>query len=365
MELDNIHINFAPIDGYNKDFNYIASPREDGKTTTFVAKKAWPAFKKWGLRTIVVNRNICDITQDYVQTFADIIREFCNEEPKFKMPSNVDMQKGIATMTLDDKPVFTFIGLSKTIQSLKKIKYYNTAFIMFDEFFVNPKYGEKYLPMEANKFMDLYNTIYRDNKGDDTRPRVKCYFLGNPVSLYNPHLGYWHVDTRKLGIKGEPNESVFQSGEKWAVWRKTLSRELYDQIKIKNPGYSLEGNAGYTDYALNGENVNDANIRIEPKSPNDYRLRYIFQFEETTIGCFQNNDYANRDDIFYCKEVKSVSKHRDVFCFDFSELSTGGVLMSATERMRLANLRSAMRLRAVEFSNIEIAYKMQEIYNYL
>lgn len=365
MVIDNFHINFAPVDGYNKDFNYIGSPREDGKTTTFVYKKSWPTFKKLGLRTIVVNRNINDITQDYINSFVDIIREFCGETPAFKMPSQSDMNKGIATLSLNGEPVFTFIGLSKTIQSLKKIKYYRTAFILFDEFFVNPKYGEKYLPMEANKFMDLYNTIYRDNKGDETRPRVKCYFLGNPVSLYNPHLAYWHVDTRKLAIEGVPNESKFVSGDKFVVWRKTLTAELFEIIKEKNPGYSLQGNSTYTDYALNGQNVNDQNLRIRPKLPPDYRLRYIFQFEETTIGVYQNNDYNDRDNIFYCREIQSYSKNRDVYCFDFSDLSFNGVLFSSTERMLMAHLRSGIRNQAIEFSDIGIAYKIQEIYNFL
>ena len=358
-ELDNIHINFNTIDGHNKTFNYILSPREDGKTTMFVASKAWRAFKNKGLSTMILCRQVNEVTTDLLETYTDLIHEFIDDSIKFTFPSQKDIMSGVCSVKVDDVTIFRVVALAKPKQFLKRLKYYRTAYMFFDEVCVDPTLGESYLKGEAKKLMDVYNTAYRDNPG------LKVYCCGNPVSLYNPHLAFWHVDTRKLAIKGEPDESIFQTGDVWCVWRKTLTRELYEKIKQKNPGYSLQGNAGYTDYALNGANVNDANIRIEPKSPNNFRLRYLFQFEDTTIGVFKNNDYSDRENLYYCKEMTTVSKYRDVFCFDFSELSTGGVLVSATERMQMGHLRTAMRNRQVQFVNLEIAYKMQEIYNYL
>lgn len=366
-QLDNIHINFSKIDGYNKTFNYILSPREDGKTTMFIASKAWSAFKKYGLSTIILCRNVNEVTEDLIQTYLDILIDIYGDECdlKFEWPSQKAIDSGVCALKLDGKIFFKFIALAKSKQFLKRLKYYNTAYMFFDEVCVDPSIGEKYLKGEATKLMDLYNTAYRDNAKSETRPALKVYCCGNPVSLYNPHLAYWHVDTKKLAIQGSPDEHKIEVGDVWCVWRKTLTKELYLRILGKNPGYSLQGRAGYTDYALNGANVNDANIRIEPKSPPDYRMRYVFQFEDTTIGVYQNNYYADRENIYYCMEIQNVSKWRDVFCFDFSELSTGGVLVSATERMQMSHLRTAMRNRAVQFANLEIAYKMQEIYNFL
>lgn len=366
-KLDNDHINFSMIDGHNKTFNYIMSPREDGKTTMFTAVKAYRAWQKYGLATMNLCRQVNEVTEDLIHSYTDIIEDIFGDEREFKWewPSQKAIDSGICSVSLDGKIIFRFVALAKPKQILKRLKYYNLAYMFLDEMCVDPTLGEKYLKGEAQKLMDLYNTAYRDNAKSETRPGLKVYCCGNPVSLYNPHLAFWHVDTRKLAIKGEPDESIFQTGDVWCVWRKTLTRELYEKIKEKNPGYSLQGRANYTDYALNGCNVNDVNIRIEPKSPNNFRLRYLFQFEDTTIGVFKNNDYTDRENLYYCKEMNTVSKYRDVFCFDFSELSTGGVLVSATERMQMGHLRTAMRNRQVQFVNLEIAYKMQEIYNYL
>ena len=46
VKFDNIHYSFRAIDGYNKPFNFVLSPRELGKTTTMWYEKIYLGWKK-------------------------------------------------------------------------------------------------------------------------------------------------------------------------------------------------------------------------------------------------------------------------------------------------------------------------------
>ena len=76
MELDNIHIDFSPIDGHQKSFNYVVSPREDGKSTVFIMRKAWKAFMKDSLSTIIYTRDVNELSEALIYTYTDIINKF-------------------------------------------------------------------------------------------------------------------------------------------------------------------------------------------------------------------------------------------------------------------------------------------------
>ena len=51
-----------------------------------------------------------------------------------------------------------------------------------DEYIINPKSGERYGKDEAFKIKEAYTTWRRECDGV-----LKCYFLANPYSLYNPY----------------------------------------------------------------------------------------------------------------------------------------------------------------------------------
>jgi hypothetical protein len=96
--------------------------------------------------------------------------------------------------------------MSIDITAIKSLVVTNLGNIVTDEFICNPKFGEKYLKNEAEKFMEIYNTFRREN------PNVKCWFLGNPYSLYNPYFMFFGVPTAKLkaGV-------ILTDGKTWVV----------------------------------------------------------------------------------------------------------------------------------------------------
>ena len=74
QSFDNIHYSSRNIDGHNKPFNLIVSAREAGKSTWMI-QKIWNAFKKH-YPTIVLRRQIVDITELYVDSLQAIINKF-------------------------------------------------------------------------------------------------------------------------------------------------------------------------------------------------------------------------------------------------------------------------------------------------
>ena len=196
MELDNLHFNYSEIDGYAKPFNFIISEREAGKSTA-TWLKVYNKFKKEGKPSIVIRRQIADITEVYITDIQEVINKFMPEDEKlqfiFKKGS---LKEGIADIKLlvngEEKLFLRVVALSNPMSRIKSLIVRNLAYIIFDEFICNMRLGEKYLPDEAFKFKEVYNTFQRETSN------LKAYFCGNPYSLYNPYFVWIGVPTNKL-----------------------------------------------------------------------------------------------------------------------------------------------------------------------
>jgi len=359
-KLDTLHYDdFKYIDGYGKTVNFIISPRWDGKSTAFIMKKAYPAFKKRKAVTIVQRRKVVSITDEYIQSFAGIINKFTDDKVKFSYKQG-DKKEGIVNVYVGNDKFLVFVGISKDLQDLKSLFISNVAYYFCDEFICNPKLGERYERGEAFKFKEFLNTVIRENQ------KIRCYFMGNPYSLYNPYFVEYGVDTNSLsGALDSVNapHGIIQVGDVWLVQRHPLKTELAEWLKDNNPLYKDDD--AYTSYALAGSSVNDANIPLLAKQPANFRLRWIFAIDGAQVGIFQNQDFLNRDFKYWASKVDGFSKDRSVFVFDFAALTSGAILFSATERMRFAHIREAIRNRQIAYSSIEVAYSLREIYTYL
>lgn len=96
-----------------------------------------------------------------------------------------NIKEGVVDVTVNDKPFCRFIALSNPKGRIKSLHYDDPYAIFFDEFIVDNRNGEKYLADEANRFKELYNTFNRFAVKHGHR--LKCYFCGNPYSVYNPY----------------------------------------------------------------------------------------------------------------------------------------------------------------------------------
>lgn len=334
--------------GYNLPFNAIISPREAGKTTEWVSY-AWNLFQQ-GYTTLIIRRHVNSISVAYIESLRFIINKFYDESVKFRYTKG-ELSEGIVYIYIKEKLFACVCALSKEIADIKSIVLPNIGGIFFDEFIVNPKFNEKYLKGEADKFREVYNTFYRE-----TNTKLKCFFIGNPYSLYNPYFAWWGVPTNQL------KEGALIRGKNWVVWCYALSEELKKYILERNPLYEFDDS--YTRYGFHGQAVADENAKIG-ELPQNYYLEYIFRMNGKFIEVYKNRYIDDLADRYYCKISNSLGKNRMAFAFDFSELVDRTALLSRDDKMKFARFKKAMNNNEVSFSSIEVYYLVLEVYNYL
>lgn len=348
MKLDNLHYNFSKIDGYDKAFNFVISEREAGKSTaTWI--KVYNRFKKLKRPSIVLRRLINDISEAYIMDISEVINKFQPEDEqivfKFKKGS---IKEGVVDVYIDDILFIRLIALSNPISRIKSLIVRNLMYIIFDEFICNTRLGEKYIQDEAFKFKEIYNTFQRETEN------LKCYFLGNPYSLYNPYFVWVGVDTGML------KRGTIVTGDAWAIECYQITDELRAAILAKNPLYTFDDS--YTKYAFEGQAINDMNIIIDAKQPQNYRLKHVFHMNGKYIGFFQGKDYSGDKPIFWASVIEYTGDRRKIYCFEFKDLVNKTILMSREDTTSFYYLKQCIRSRNVSYSSLEVAYMAEEIY---
>ena len=351
---DNIHFTFRTVDGYNLPFNAVISEREPGKSTAMVMDKLYKAWKENGETSILVRRRVVHITEAYINDLAEIINKFTDDNVVLQF-SKGSLKDGIVDVKIDGKRFIRVVGLSVDITQLKSLVERNLRYMIFDEFICNPKFGEKYLKDEATKFMEVYNTFRREAKN------LKVYFLGNPYSLYNPYFMFFGVDTSKL-----KRGAIVSDGKSYVIQCYEMTKELKEKIMRENPLYQFDN--AYTRYAFEGQNINDQNIIIRTAIPEHYPMRYAFRVQGKVIAVYSADwmhvDMKTAEFAYYARFVEplSISKRRDIICFDFDELVENTALLSPDDRNKFSKLKTAMRNRDIAFSTIETYYLLEEVY---
>ena len=360
---DNLHYSFRAIDGYNKAINVVISPREPGKTTSMWMDKIYLPWKKNHRPWIYLVRQAVEIDDALIESiFSTNMNKFTDDDlhPIYKTSafSNgiVDIFLPVTRKEGDDEITenllfFRIVALSVKMYRIKKAILRNVAGVFMDEFVINPKFAERYLPKEFERLQEAYSTWRREADGV-----LKMYFCGNPYSLFNPLFVGLKVNIAKLR-KGE-----FYVGDSYVIHWATLSPELKKKILEENPFYKFDEE--YADYAVEGKAVNDANIKLGTL-PANFHLSFVIRMEGKFIGIFQNNYVEDLEDRFFCRFLTEVSARRTVYCFDFSEMLERSVLVSIDERMRLKRFKESMAKRMVSFEDVNVYYYMEEVYKNL
>lgn len=352
--LDNIHYSWREIDGYNKPFNFVMSPRELGKTTTMWFQKIYIPFRKDHKPWIYLVRQSVEITEALINSIFDtIIHKFSDDdvEPIYKLGSFKD---GIVDVYIRDKSTdekhlfFRIVSLSIALRRIKLAVLKDIKGVFMDEYIIDPRTGEKYQDKEAFKIKEAYTTWRRESDGI-----LKFYLSANPYSLFNPLFVDWDVDTLKL------KKDSFYVGDMFVIHWAKLSDELRDAILELNPLYKFDEE--YNQYAVEGTAINDANIKLG-KLPLNFSLQFVFIYQRKYIGIFRNNITDDLSDRFFCKFIDQVSMRRTSFCFDFEDMMEKATLMSYEERQRLSRFKTGMRRNLVSFEDINVYYYCVEIY---
>ena len=349
IERDNIHFNTRKIDGYNLPFNFIISEREAGKSTA-IWLKAYKEFVDNESTILVIRRKVVHITKAYIDDIAQIINKFTDDKVVFQY-SQSTIKEGIVDIYINEKRFMRICALSVDITALKSLVLRNLKYIIFDEFICNQRFGEKYLKDEATKFMEVYNTFRRESEN------LKCYFMGNPYSLYQPMFLFFNVDTSKL-----KRGAIITDKKSYVIQCYEITPELREKILKENPLYQFDN--AYTKYAFEGKNVNDENIIIRSKLPPNFKLLYVFKSANRYIGLYRQDIFFESDILYYAEfiPVEKISKRRDIICFDFEELVDRVVMLSPDERYKFQKIKDAMRKRLIAFNSIECYYLLEEIY---
>ena len=347
IELDNLHYDFRAIDGYNKPFNFILSPRELGKTSMCWLKKIYLKWRQDKKPWIYTVRKSVEITEALINSIADtIINKFTDDNIKFRYTKGT-FKEGISDIYIGKDLFFRIVSFSIDLQRIKKAVLKNIGGVLTDEYVINPKLNEKYVKGEATIIKEAYTTWRREAEGV-----LKWYILGNPYSLFNPLFLYWKVDTNRLKLND------FYVGDTFVIHTPLIPEELKAKLLELNPLYKFDEE--YMMYALLGQAMNDKNIKLG-KQPQGFSLKFTFKIEDKYIGIFQANEYKDGDR-FFCRFIDIISAKRITYCFDFEDMIERCQLLSMDDRFKLGRFKDALRRRLVSFEDINVYYMIEEVY---
>ena len=355
IQRDNLHYSFRSIDGYNKAINIVISPREPGKTTSMWMDKIYLPWKKNHKPWIYLVRQAVEIDDALIESiFSTNMNKFTDDDlkPIYK-PST--FSNGIVDIFLEvnkEKILFVrIVSLNIKMYRIKKAILRNIAGVFMDEFIINPQFAEKYLPKEFERLQEAYSTWRREADGV-----LKMYFCGNPYSLFNPLFVGLKVDISKL------KRDSFYVGDSFVIHWAILTPELKAKILEENPFYKFDEE--YSNYAVDGQAVNDSNIKLGTL-PRNFYLSFVIKINRKYVGIFQNNYIDDMEDKFFCKFLDEVSARRTIYCFEFEEMLERSILVSIDERMKVQRFKEAMRKRLVSFEDINVYYYCEEVYKNL
>lgn len=351
VALDNLHYSYREIDGYNKPFNFIMSAREPGKTSMFWLNKVYKPFKLDKKPIIYLVRRSVEITQALIDSIADtIINKFTDDNITFSYNKGA-FKDGIVDVKIGSDIFFRIVSLSIDMRRIKLAVLKNVRLCLMDEYIINPKMQERYLPSEAMKIKEAYTTWRRESEGI-----LKFYFLGNPYSLFNPLFVDWNVEINKL------RKNAFYVGDTYIIHWAILNPLLKEKLLKLNPLYQFDEE--YQDYAIEGSAINDKNIKLA-KLPKNFYIQFILKVESKYIAIYKNSLYNEDGDKYFCDIITNISAYRTIYCFDFAEMVERSILISIDERMKLARFKNAIRLRQVSYSNINVYYFVEGVYENL
>ena len=314
-------------------------PREPGKTTT-LKNSSWRKACKKGETLIYLVRSAASITPTFVQNeFRAKLSKF------FKLPpfefSMTDAKAGAVNIYAGDFPYCLICSLNVPTDRLKKAMPANPSFMWMDEAFLDLKKGDRYLTNEARKVRELYSTAVREH------PRMKLYLTGNVYSLYNPYFLEWGVEVSKLR-KGE----VYSHKLCW-VEVVTLTDGFWTKIIVGYPFYPFVD--PYSRFALDGEAINDKDIRLSPRQPRDYSLRFALYLGGRRYGVYGDGEE------YWVGEIGEKEK-ATTLAFDIKDLIEGTRVATRYDRGITAFFKFKMARREVSFQSLSCYYLLEEIY---
>lgn len=363
IKRDNIHFTGKKMFSYYATWNAVWSTRETGKTTVW-ANYAYKRWKREHCTTIILRYLINDITDTYISDLAGNINDFLPDDKQIKLEfKKGNIKDGIVDVFIkdqtDDVPLFRVIAISNPISRIKSMKLKNAGMMIFDEFIVNTRCGEKYPLGLITRFKEIYNTYLRCCK---TGKKFQVFCFGNPYSKYHPLLGEWNVPF------GNIKEGDFYYNHEYDVYVEAykMKPELRELILKRNPLYKFDNS--YTDYAFNGESINDTNFDIVEQQPQNYYLKYLFRLQNRYLLIYKcSAERVNKEGIdtgrYWIATTDKYTGSRNVYSVDLDNLVSGTTMITTELKSIFWYLKNSIGERAVTYQSIEAGYLVESLYS--
>ena len=370
MLRDNLHFKWGPTFTFNKPWNFAIGERESGKTTDSWWQ-VWSAFHYEGRPSVVLRRRTADITTAYIEDAEKVLNKFL-EEPIQLLYMKGDINKGIVDVRIAPQsageigwqrfknyPLFVrIISLSTPMSRIKSLFIENLRFIFIDEFICNLKAGERYLSGDEYFLVEeIYTTYNREAKSP-----IKIIACGNPYSVYCPYFTGLGVDTNLL----KPGSYIV--GPNYVIDCFQVPPELKEKILAANPMYQFDD--AYNRYAFGGQAINDANIKLQKREPQNFKLQFILKVGNSYISLHHlrgRNSVTQKEKYWCCLHkadwLDKISKNRKIYVLNFDDMSAGTIMFDGYIRETLIGFKSAMNKQDITFNCIDAKYIAQDLYN--
>ena len=95
-------------------------------------------------------------------------------------------------------------------------------------------------------------------------------------------------------------------------------------------------------------------------------MKFVIDIEGQRIGIYRNNNQEfNQQDRYYCGKDVPENINRDVFCFDFEDLSGNKILYNKKDNVSFELFKIAMRNNWVIFDDLGTYYKIRNAYVFM
>lgn len=241
-------------------FNFIITLRGGGKTID---------MKKYMVETALNGNKFIYIRRMAVECEDNKLSEFWSKMQALGYYDEYKLSYKSGKFFLDDKIIGYCIPLS-TSSNIRSQDFVGVTDIFFEEFVLFEDNIHRYLPDEVFKFLELYNTIAREED-------VRVFFIGNKIQEYNPYFLYFNLKPPKRGIKVWNDMAI-------EIWEDT---ELIQQKKKSRFGKIISGTE-YESYAVDN-NSYETNTTMISKIPKGSYPFIDFQYNKKLYGVWVKN----------------------------------------------------------------------------
>lgn len=222
-----------------------------------------------GKRFILIRR-----TEREVQ---NIMNEYGNPYKKIManrgiaINANFSEKDGIGTFTDSENNIIGYAGAIATFSKLRGIDFSDVCTIVCDE--AIPETHAHKIKAEGDAFLHMYETINRNRELDGENP-VRCYILGNSISLNNPIL-------LSLGMVSQIAKMKVHGSKRYTNRERGIYMELVEptdfmQAKSQTALYRVSGGTDFSEQALNNNFTEDDFSHVKKVNLNEYRPFIVF-----------------------------------------------------------------------------------------